>query len=60
MPRGILLLALVCLAVALDNGAASRPPFVISTQQMGCDINEELVRREIDAMVSSGLTTIGF
>jgi alpha-galactosidase len=56
----ILLLTLLYPTLALDNGAALLPPLIVSTEALGCDINEVNIRQLIDQIIGMGLEKIGF
>lgn len=46
--------------VALDNGAAIFPPLIITTAKLGCQINEVIVKNQLEQMVTSGLVRLGY
>ena len=46
--------------VSLDNGAAIFPPLIITTANLGCQINEVLVKNQLEQMVTSGLVRLGY
>ena len=56
----ILILALLFPTLALNNGAALLPPLIVSTEALGCDINEVNIRQLMDQIIGMGLEKIGF
>lgn len=58
--RALCLLFLLFSACSLDNGAALLPPLIISTEKMGCQVNEVSARNQIDQMVNTGLVRLGY
>lgn len=55
-----LVLLLISPAWTLDNGAALLPPLVVTTQLLGCNINENSLRNIIDQIIELGLKRAGF
>jgi len=48
-------------AVALNNGVARTPPMGFNDwNAFGCNVNEQLIERSADAMVSSGMAAAGY
>jgi len=57
----IVLVGLLALALALDNGVGLTPPMGWNSwNHFGCNINENLIKQTADLMVSSGLAAKGY
>jgi hypothetical protein len=62
--RSLVILAVVAAVMVtvtgLDNGAALLPPLLVSTQALGCGVNEAIVKDQIDQLELTGLAKMGF
>jgi alpha-galactosidase len=57
----LIVLLLPCVALALNNGLALTPQMGFNTwNHFHCNISETLIRATADALVSSGLASMGY
>ena len=61
MPGLVVLWLLVAATWSLDNGLGKTPPMGWNSwNRFGCNINETLIRRTADLLVSTGLSDKGY
>jgi alpha-galactosidase len=59
--RLLLLIALLAVAMGLDNGLGKTPPMGWNSwNKFHCDINETLIKETADLLVSTGLAAKGY
>lgn len=56
----ILLTFLLFTITSLDNGAAEIPPLALSTASAGCNIDEFMIKGQIEQLLSLGLAKLGY
>lgn len=59
--RMILIAALACCVLSLDNGVGLTPPMGWNSwNHFGCAINETIIKKTADLLVSTGLAAKGY